>query len=114
MQRKKNRLMSRYERIAENLNSNNVFSLLGAYPVIGNEYFNSYPDGRPFYNRMQYGLINDPGYCAYADMHLLAHPEIAFDQMNFLTDYAKNGKSLRLSYNKNLVLGFSSQRWRSY
>jgi len=58
---------------------NNPFKLLGAYPTITNKYFNSYPDGKPFYNVMQYGLKNDPGYCAMADMELLAHPEIAFE-----------------------------------
>jgi hypothetical protein len=64
---------------------------LGAYPRIGDEYFNSYPDGRPYYEKFNYGVINDPDYCELVDFYNIAHPENMFETMNFFTDYAKNG-----------------------
>jgi len=69
----------------------NPFFLLGAYPKIGNEYFNSYPDGRPFYEKFNYGVINDNDYCELVDLYNLAHPENMFESMNFFTDYSRTG-----------------------
>ena len=36
-------------------------------------------------------MINDPDYCELVDAYNLAHPENMFQNMNFFTDYAKNG-----------------------
>lgn len=84
-------LMDRREKVGTVLRWSNPFFLLGAYPRIGNEYFNSYPDGRPFYEKFNYGVINDPDYCELVDFYNLAHPENMFDSMNFFTDYSRTG-----------------------
>jgi len=73
------------------LRYSNPFYLLGAYPNITLEYFNSYPDGRPFYENFNYGLNNDPDYCELTDLYNLAHLENVFKRKTFFTDYAKNG-----------------------
>lgn len=84
-------LLERRDKVQHVLRWSNPFFLLGAYPRIGLEYFNSYPDGRPYYEKYNYGVINDPDYCEIVDFYNLAHPENMFDEMNFFTDYAKNG-----------------------
>lgn len=84
-------LLERRDKVQHVLRWSNPFFLLGAYPRIGLEYFNSYPDGRPYYEKYNYGVINDPDYCEIVDFYNLAHPENMFDSMNFFTDYAKNG-----------------------
>lgn len=84
-------LIERRDKVQHVLRWSNPFFLLGAYPKVGLEYFNSYPDGRPFYDDYNYGLINDPDYCEIVDFYNLAHPENMFEQKNFFTDYAKNG-----------------------
>jgi len=84
-------LLERRDKVQHVLRWSNPFFLLGAYPRIGLEYFNSYPDGRPYYEKYNYGVINDPDYCEIVDFYNLAHPENMFDTMNFFTDYAKNG-----------------------
>jgi hypothetical protein len=84
-------LLERRDKVQHVLRWSNPFFLLGAYPRVGLEYFNSYPDGRPYYEKYNYGVINDPDYCEIVDFYNLAHPENMFDQMNFFTDYAKNG-----------------------
>jgi hypothetical protein len=84
-------LLDRRDQVQNVLRWSNPFFLLGAYPKIGLEYFNSYPDGRPFYHEYNYGLVNDPDYCELVDFYNLAHPENMFENMNFFTDYAKNG-----------------------
>jgi len=86
-----NALLERRDKVGHVLRWSNPFFLLGAYPRMGNEYFNSYPDGRPFYEKFNYGVINDPDYCEMVDFYNLAHPENMFETMNFFTDYAKNG-----------------------
>jgi len=84
-------LMDRNSKVAHVLRWSNPFFLLGAYPRIGNEYFNSYPDGRPYYHRYNYGLINDDDYCEIVDFYNLAHPENMFESKNFFTDYSRTG-----------------------
>jgi len=84
-------LTERREKVGNVLRWSNPFFLLGAYPRIGNEYFNSYPDGRPYYEKFNYGVINDPDYCELVDFYNLAHPENMFDTMNFFTDYSRTG-----------------------
>jgi len=84
-------LMERRDKVQHVLRWSNPFFLLGAYPRVDLKYFNSYPDGKPYYEKHNYGLINDPDYCEIVDLFNLAHPENMFDQMNFFTDYAKNG-----------------------
>ena len=82
------------ERLAQVQNAlrvSNPFNIMGAYPEITLEYFNSYPAGRPFYNKWNYGLYNDDDYCELVDFYNLAHPENMFTRRNFFTDYAKNG-----------------------
>jgi len=86
-----NTLLQRRNKFGDALRWSNPFFLLGAYPRMGNEYFNSYPDGTPFYEKFNYGVINDPDYCELVDLYNLAHPENMFETMNFFTDYAKNG-----------------------
>jgi len=82
---------NRTEQVKSVLRASNPFYLLGAYPEVTLDYFNSYPDGRPFYERKNYGLHNDEDYCELADLYNLAHPENMFRLRNFFTDYAKNG-----------------------
>jgi hypothetical protein len=84
-------LLERRDKVQHVLRWSNPFFLLGAYPRVGLEYFNSYPDGRPYYEKYNYGVINDPDYCEIVDFYNLAHPENMFETMNFFTDYAKNG-----------------------
>jgi len=84
-------LVEKGEKVQQVLRGSNPFFLLGAYPQVEKKYFNSYPDGRPYYSRYNYGVINDPDYCEVVDFYNLAHPENMFEQMNFFTDYAKNG-----------------------
>jgi exonuclease VII small subunit len=84
-------LLERRDKVQHVLRWSNPFFLLGAYPKIGLEYFNSYPDGRPYYEKYNYGLINDPDYCEITDFYNLAHPENMFGELKFFTDYAKNG-----------------------
>jgi len=84
-------LLERQEKVNSVLRWSNPFFLLGAYPKIGNEYFNSYPDGRPYYEKFNYGLINDNDYCELVDTYNLAHPENMFNTMNFFTDYSRTG-----------------------
>jgi hypothetical protein len=84
-------LVERQERVTSVLRLSNPFFLLGAYPRIGNEYFNSYPDGRPYYEKFNYGLINDNDYCEIVDSYNIAHPENMFETMNFFTDYSRTG-----------------------
>jgi len=85
------KLLRRRNSVQSVLRWNNPFFLLGAYPKVQNKYFNSYPDGRPYYEKFNYGVINDPDYCELVDSYNLAHPENMFKEMNFFTDYAKNG-----------------------
>lgn len=84
-------LLERRDKVQHVLRWSNPFFLLGAYPKVDQEYFNSYPDGKPHYGKFNYGLINDPDYCEIVDFYNLAHPENMFETMNFFTDYAKNG-----------------------
>jgi hypothetical protein len=84
-------LEERRTKVGKVLRYSNPFFLLGAYPRIGNEYFNSYPDGRPYYEKFNYGLINDEDYCEMVDLYNIAHPENMFDTMNFFTDYSRTG-----------------------
>jgi len=84
-------LVEKGEKVQHVLRGSNPFFLLGAYPTVEKKYFNSYPDGRPYYSRYNYGVINDNDYCEVVDFYNLAHPENMFEQMNFFTDYAKNG-----------------------
>jgi len=86
-----NHLVDRNSKVTHVLRWSNPFFLLGAYPRIGNEYFNSYPDGRPYYDRYNYGVINDDDYCEIVDFYNLAHPENMFESMNFFTDYSRTG-----------------------
>jgi len=83
--------LERRDKVQQVLRWSNPFFLLGSYQQIDHKYFNSYPDGRPYYNKMNYGVINDPDYCEIVDAYNLAHPENMFEKMNFFTDYAKNG-----------------------
>lgn len=93
-------LKTRDSQVSTVLRYSNPFYLLGAYPNVTLDYFNSYPDGRPFYNKLNYGLYNDNDYCELVDFYNLAHPENMFKRRNFFTDYAKkNGK---FSYFKTL------------
>jgi len=85
------KLLRRRNNVQSVLRWNNPFFLLGAYPKVLKKYFNSYPDGRPYYEKFNYGVINDPDYCELVDSYNLAHPENMFKEMNFFTDYAKNG-----------------------
>jgi len=85
------KLTRRRNKVQHTLRWSNPFFLLGAYPKIDLKYFNSYPDGRPYYEKFNYGVINDPDYCEIVDGYNLAHPENMFQSMNFFTDYAKNG-----------------------
>jgi len=73
------------------LRYSNPFYLLGAYPNITLEYFNSYPDGRPFYENFNYGLSNDNDYCELTDLYNLAHLENVFKRKTFFTDYDRSG-----------------------
>jgi len=84
-------LSERGQKVGHVLRWSNPFFLLGAYPRIGNEYFNSYPDGRPYYEKFNYGVINDNDYCELVDLYNLAHPENMFSSMNFFTDYSRTG-----------------------
>jgi len=84
-------LNKRSSNVGQVLRWSNPFFLLGAYPRIGNEYFNSYPDGRPYYEKTMYGIINDNDYCELVDLYNLAHPENMFKSMNFFTDYSRTG-----------------------
>jgi len=86
-----NSLIDRREKVSHVLRWSNPFFLLGAYPIVEKKYFNSYPDGKPYYTKFNYGIVNDADYCEIVDLYNLAHPENMFDQMNFFTDYAKNG-----------------------
>jgi len=90
-QKKMNEMIERTKQVQLVMRLSNPLFLLGAYPNVSLEYFNSYPDGRPFYERPNYGLHNDPDYCELADMYNLAHPENMFKRKTFFTDYAKNG-----------------------
>lgn len=58
-----------------------IFNELGAYPEITNKYFNSYPDGRPYYYKKNYGLKHNNFYCPMVDAFNLAHPENMFSKM---------------------------------
>jgi len=89
--RKMENMQERLGQVQNALRVSNPFYLMGAYPEITLEYFNSYPAGRPFYNKWNYGLYNDEDYCELADFYNLAHPENMFTRRNFFTDYAKNG-----------------------
>jgi len=84
-------LNDRRDKVQHVLRWSNPFFLLGSYQQVHHKYFNSYPDGRPYYEKMNYGLFNDPDYCETVDAYNLAHPENMFKTMNFFTDYAKNG-----------------------
>jgi len=88
-------LLERRDKVQHVLRWSNPFFLLGAYPKVDRQYFNSYPDGKPHYGKNNYGLINDPDYCEIVDFYNLAHPTNMFDTMNFFTDYAKNGLARR-------------------
>lgn len=93
-------LKFRSNQVQNVLRYSNPFYLLGAYPNVTLDYFNSYPDGRPFYNRKNYGLHNDADYCEMVDFYNLAHPENMFKRKNFFTDYAKNGLARTLTMRK--------------
>jgi len=95
-----NDLMTRKTQVGTVLRWSNPFFLLGAYPRIGNEYFNSYPDGRPYYEKFNYGVINDNDYCELVDFYNLAHPENMFESMNFFTDYSRTGLTRSLVIRK--------------
>jgi len=84
-------LVERRDKVQTMLRWSNPFFLLGAYQQVNHKYFNSYPDGRPYYERFNYGVANDPDYCEVVDAYNLAHPKNMFNTMNFFTDYAKNG-----------------------
>mmetsp|Transcript_251 Transcript_251/g.224 ORF Transcript_251/g.224 Transcript_251/m.224 type:complete len:348 (-) Transcript_251:552-1595(-) len=71
--------------------AHDIFEQLGAYPNITRKYFNSYPDGKPYYTKKNYGLKHNADYCPMVDAYNLAHPESMFNEMKFFTDYAKNG-----------------------
>lgn len=90
--KKINDMNARAKQVQMVLRYSNPLYLLGGYPNITLEYFNSYPDGRPFYERPNYGLYNDADYCELTDFYNLAHPENMFRRKTFFTDYAKNGK----------------------
>jgi len=83
--------LKRKDQVDKALRWNNPFFLMGSYPKVAKKYFNSYPDGRPYYERFNYGLINDNDYCELVDSYNLAHPENMFKEMNFFTDYARTG-----------------------
>jgi len=99
-EKKLDSLIKRSKQVQTVLRYSNPFYLLGAYPNITLDYFNSYPDGRPFYGKFNYGLENDPDYCELADLYNLAHPENMFRRKTFFTDYAKNGLARQLVIRK--------------
>ena len=86
-----NTLATRRNKVQHVLRWSNPFFLMGGYQKVLRKYFNSYPDGRPYYGKANYGIINDPDYCEIVDFYNIAHPENMFKEMNFFTDYAKNG-----------------------
>jgi len=90
-QKKLDEVNERSKQVQMVMRLSNPLFLLGAYPNVSLEYFNSYPDGRPFYERPNYGLHNDADYCELTDLYNLAHPENMFKRKTFFTDYAKNG-----------------------
>jgi hypothetical protein len=73
------------------MRARDIFRMLGAYPTITRKYFNSFPQGKPFYNTYRYGVKKDRSYCALSDAYMLAHPENIFQKMNFFTDYTRTG-----------------------
>jgi hypothetical protein len=87
MQDEVDELQDKWFKLTSSLVSLNPFKELGAYPKVAKKYFNSYPDGKPFYEDPMYGLKKNPGYCAMVDFYNLEHPENIFEQMNFFTDY---------------------------
>jgi len=93
-------LLERRDKVQHVLRWSNPLYLVGAYPQVKDKYFNSYPDGKPHYEKYNYGLINDPDYCEIVDFYNLAHPENMFESMNFFTDYAKNGLTRRYVINE--------------
>lgn len=103
------KLDTRTSQVQTVLRYSNPFYLLGAYPNVTLDYFNSYPDGRPFYNKMNYGLYNDNDYCELVDFYNLAHPENMFKRRNFFTDYAKKNGLARMLVMRKIGFDLSSK-----
>lgn len=99
-QKKLDALVTRNKQSQLVLRYSNPFYLLGSYPNVTLDYFNSYPDGRPFYEKYNYGLNNDNDYCELTDLYNLAHLENLFKRKTFFTDYAKNGLARQLVMRK--------------
>jgi len=70
----------------------NPFKKLGAYQDMPESYYNFKTGGRFLPGIQYYGIKHNPSYCDAVDLYNLHNPDNIFNNMNFITDYAEDGK----------------------
>ena len=78
----------------------NILRKYKVYPKISHKYYNDDPFLHPNFKAPNMGLKNDPHFCDKFDANIIENPDIILKEMNFITDYNKEGLARALVIKK--------------